>query len=265
MSSNDPEDDPPPPPSELFPFDEMSTGETSSLVRRAQVVTGAPDRPVQKPPQPELKPMTGAQLAFRPSAPPRTNASGKSATGSFSAFKPSAPERPGTGAHPALKPSSPERPGTGSFSAFKPSAPERPGTGSFSAFKPPAPERPGSGAHPAVKPATGQQPAYKPASGAHPAVKPATGQQPAFKPGTGPQPAHVPPADAPGEGETPAFDLERLQAQIRAMSITDSALGRAAKGTPKPAKQPVEDTFVKAKMKQAESKVIDLDLDEDLG
>jgi len=210
MSSNEPDDDPTPVP-DLFPFDEMSTGETSSLIRRAQQVTGAPDRPVAQ--KPELKPMTGAQLAFRPSAPPRPQGTTSPTTGVQAAFKP----------------------------------------------------------------ATGTQPAFKPASGTHAAVKPATGAHAAYKPGA-PQPAqqktstnqfaaYKPPAEEAPE-PLPKFDAEKLQAQIRAMSITDSALGRAAKGTPKAPKVPasaVEDTFVKAKMKQAESKVVDFDLDEDLG
>ena len=52
------------------------------------------------------------------------------------------------------------------------------------------------------------------------------------------------------------------------MSITDSALGRAAGKPLKPPRAPssaVEDTFVKRKMKQAENNVPDFDLDEDLG
>jgi hypothetical protein len=173
-------------------------------VRRAQEISGSPDRPLPREKQPELKPMTGAQLAFRPSAPPAS----KSGTGSFSAFKPP---------QPAGKPT------TGSFAAYKP--------------------------------ATGQQPAFKPSAPA-PQGKTGTNQFAAFKPPT---------ASPPAEEEEPKFDREKLQAQIRAMSITDSALGRAAKGTPKPARAPVEDTFVKTKMKQAESKVVDFDLDEDLG
>jgi hypothetical protein len=199
MSSNEPDDDPTPVP-DLFPFDEMSTGETSSLIRRAQQVSGSPDRPVAQ--KPELKPMTGAQLAFRPSAPPRPQGT-TSPTGTQPAFKPS------SGTHAAVKPA------TGTHAAFKPGAPQpaqqKTGTNQFAAFKPPAEEVP---------------------------------------------------------EPLPKFDAEKLQAQIRAMSITDSALGRAAKGTPKAPKVPasaVEDTFVKAKMKQAESKVVDFDLDEDLG
>ena len=180
-------------PSVRFPSDEMSTGETSSMLRRAHTLTGAPDRP-QPPADATLKPMTGAQLAFRPSAPPR----------------------------------------------------------------------PATGAQPAYKPKTGTQPAFKPTTGAQPAFKPATGQHAAFRPSpSAPTPAE--PSEL--EGEPPVFDAERLQAQIRALSMTDSALGRAAKAQ-KPLKSPTsaaEDTFVKARMKQAEAKVPDFDLDEDLG
>lgn len=193
---NDPKDDPPQAPQDLFPFDEMSTGETSSLRRRADVITGAPDRSGLQH-DPALKPMTGAQLAFRPSAPPR--------------------------------------PGTGTQAAFKPGA----------------------------KPTTGTQPAFKPISGTQPAIKRSgtgTNTFAAFKPTTAePEPRE--------EEEAPVFDQERLQAQIRAMSLTDSALGRATKSS-KPNKMPssaAEDTFVKTKMKQAEAKVPDFDLDEDLG
>jgi hypothetical protein len=203
--SRDPKD-PPPAPQDLFPFDEMSTGETSSMLRRANVITGAPDRP-QK--EPELKPMTGAQLAFRPSAPPR----------------------PATGTQPAFKHGN----------------------------------KPTTGVQPAFKPATtGPQPAFKPVSGSHPSVgKTGTQQFAAFKA----PPPSAPPPEAEEEEEPPVFDPERLQAQIRAMSLTDSALGRQVKSQ-KPNKAPtssVEDTFVKTKMKQAEAKVPDFDLDEDLG
>lgn len=195
--SNDPKDDPPQAPQDLFPFDEMSTGETSALRRRASVVTGAPDRP-QKHDDPALKPMTGAQLAFRPSAPPR----------------------PGTG-------------------------------------------KPTTGTQPAFKPGTGTQPAFKPISGSQPALKRSgtgTNTFAAFKP--------APEPEAREEEESPVFDQERLQAQIRAMSLTDSALGRSTGRAQKPSKLPssaAEDTFVKTKMKQAEAKVPDFGLDEDLG
>ncbi len=189
--SKDPKD-PPIPAADLFPFDEMSTGEASSLVRRNQVLTGSPDQPLPST-DPKLKPMTGAQLAFRPSAP--------------------------------------ARPATGSHAAFKPT--------------------------------TGTQPAFKPSTGTQPAFRPSTATHAAFKPAAPPAPE----APLPEEAEAPVFDVERLQAQIRAMSINDSALGRAVKSQ-KPNKAPTsaaEDTFVKTKMKQAEAKVPDFDLDEDLG
>lgn len=219
--SNHPEDedDPPLAPQDLFPFDEMSTGETSSLLRRANVITGAPTQG-QAQPDPALKPMTGAQLAFRPSAPSRpTN---KPATGTHTAFKPA------TGTQPAFKPA--------------------------------------TGTQPAFKPSTGVQPAFKPATGSHPAVgRSGTGTNTfaAFKPA---EPA--PQEDEQTESdEPPVFDPQRLQAQIRAMSMTDSALGRSMKPG-KPGRAPAsaaDDTFVKTKMKQAEAKVVDFDLDEDLG
>lgn len=211
MSQNDPndeEDDPPQKeaPQDLFPFDEMSTGETSSLLRRAHVITGAPDRP-QHNTDPALKPMTGAQLAFRPSAPPRQGA----------------------------------KPTTGTHAAFKP----------------------GTGTQPAFKPSTGVQPAFSPTGG-----KTGTNTFAAFKPmeRSAPEPAHSEGSEE--DEEPPVFDPERLQAQIRAMSMTDSALGRGVKAAQRPNKatsSSAEDTFVKTKMKQAEAKVPDFDLDEDLG
>lgn len=217
----------------MFPFDEMSTGETSSLIRRAHALTGQPDQPVKKPVEKKeaLKPMTGAQLAFRPSAPPRQ----PGGTGSFAPLKPGAgqPAKPQTGQQPAFKPT------TGVQPAFTPTSGSRP--------------------------VTSTQPAFRPGSGSVPALKPGTGSQPAFRP--------TPPAAAPPEEELedddppPVFDLERLQAQIRSMSLTDSALG-LAQGKVKPTKAPssaAEDTFVKSKMKEAEKKVPDFSLDDDLG
>ena len=218
--SNDPKDPPPPAPQDLFPFDEMSTGETSSLLRRANVVTGQRER-AQATTDPALKPMTGAQLAFRPSAPPR----------------------------PATTSQAAPRPGTGTNAAFKPT------TGVQPAFTPT------TGTHAAIR-KTATQPAFKPASGG--AVgRSSTGTNTfaTFKP-TPPREEEI-----EVEEESPVFDPEKLQAQIRAMSLTDSALGRAVKAS-KPNKAPtssVEDTFVKTKMKQAEAKVPDFDLDEDLG
>jgi hypothetical protein len=208
--SRDPKS-PPPAPQDLFPFDEMSTGETSSMLRRANVITGAPDRPQPQKEQPPLKPMTGAQLAFRPNAPPR----------------------PATGTQPAFKPA------TGTQPAFTPS----------------------TGTHAAFKPTSGTQPAFSPTTG-----KTGTQQFATFKPA--PSGVEGPAAEKEEEEESPVFDPERLQAQIRAMSLTDSALGRAAVKSQKPNKAPssaAEDTFVKTKMKQAEAKVPDFDLDEDLG
>ena len=212
---NDPDDpyddERPQAPQDLFPFDEMSTGVTSSLLRRANVITGAPPTQFAQP-DPTLKPMTGAQLAFRPSAPPRPAA---------------------------------QKPATGTHTAFKPAA------------------KPGTGTQPAYKPTTGVQPAFTPTSGTHPAVKRSptgTNTFASFKPSV-----DTMPRDA--EDEPPVFDPERLQAQIRAMSLTDSALGRSVKAQ-KPNKSPsssADDTFVKTKMKQAEAKVPDFDLDEDLG
>lgn len=206
----------------------MSTGETSSLIRRAHALTGQPDQPVKKPAEQKepLKPMTGAQLAFRPSAPPRQ----PGGTGSFAPLKPGAgqPAKPQTGQQPAFKPA------TGVQPAFTPTS-SRPATGAHAAFRPGAPSAPTS--------------------------KPATGSQPAFRP--------TPPAPEAPEAEEPppVFDLERLQAQIRSMSLTDSALG-LAQGKVKPSKAPssaAEDTFVKSKMKEAEKKVPDFSLDDDLG
>jgi hypothetical protein len=214
MPPNDPddpndEDDLPQAPQDLFPFDEMSTGETSSLIRRAHQITGAPDRPL--PNDPALKPMTGAQLAFRPSA----------------------PTKPATGTQPAFKPGA----------------------------------KPATGTQPAFKPSTGVQPAFTPTTGTHAAVKKSgtgTNQFAAFKPQE-PGSEH----ESEEDDVPPVFDPERLQAQIRALSLTDSALGRApAKAAARPNKLPAsaaEDTFVKTKMKQAEAKVPDFNLDEDLG
>jgi hypothetical protein len=89
----------------------MSTGETSSLIRRAHALTGQPDQPVKKPvaqkEKEPLKPMTGAQLAFRPSAPPRQ----PGGTGSFAPLKPGAAQgKPQTGQQPAFKPQTGQQP-----------------------------------------------------------------------------------------------------------------------------------------------------------
>lgn len=225
--SSDPKE-PPDPPRELFPYDEMSTGETSSLLRRANALTGAPDAPVVK--DPTLKPMTGAQLAFRPSAPPRT--------GTQPALKPK------TGPQPAHKP------GTGSQPAFKPSAK----TDVQHAFVPPGSK---AVAQPAFVPQEPPPPPRPPGS--------RTGAFAALPPREEP-PA---PAPEPAEEEHPVFDAEKLQRQIRTLSLTDSALGRsrqAARPAPKAAASAgPEDTFTKKKMRQAEINMPDFDLDEDLG
>lgn len=157
---------------------------------------------------------------------------------------------------PSLKPM------TGAQLAFKPK------TGTHAAFKPnpPAASAPTTGTQPAFKPTTGTYAAFKPSTGTHAAFKPkpSTGTHAAFKP------SQQPPAPREEEDEAPVFDAEKLQAQFRAMSITDSALGRGAT-TGKPVRPPklpasaAEDTFVKTKMKEAESKVPDFNLDEDLG
>lgn len=223
--SKDPKE-PPQPPMELFPYDEMSTGETSSLVRRVQTLTGSPD--ARAPADPALKPMTGAQLAFRPSAPPRT------------------------GTTPALKPR------TGNEPAHQPTGK----TGTQPAF---APSGSKTGSQPASVPGskTGTQPAFSPAT---PASR--TGS---FKPlPPRPEPVEPPqPERAPEEEPHPVFDAEKLQRQIRAMSLTDSAHGLTRKPAlqkTKPGGAPApEDTFTKQKMKQAESNMPDFDLDEDLG
>lgn len=125
---------------DLFPFDELSTGETSSLLKRAKLVTGFQDDP-----SPEvdasLKPTTGRFLALKAAAD-----SAKPATGTNPAFKP-LPPRPGaTGSMPAFKP------GSGNQPAYNPSAP-RPATNTQPAFNPSAPRpRPSTGAHSALDP-----------------------------------------------------------------------------------------------------------------
>lgn len=262
-SENDPKD----PPADLFPFDEMSTGETSSLIRRANQLTGKPDQPLslkekERAEHQPLKPMTGAQLAFRPSAPPRQPGQ----TGSFAPLQPNA-NKPTTGTQPAYKPSAPAASATGSFKPLNSPG----GTSSNPAFKPlNTPPRGTTGTNPAFKPTgTGTNPAFKPlgsSTGNNPAFKPASGTQPAHKPTSRPAPAPQEPAESE---EAPVFDVERLQAQIRHLGITDSALGRAAQGNKvKPQKSTTsaaEDTFVKSKMKQAEAKVPDFSLDDDLG
>ncbi|MEW5737552.1 MAG: hypothetical protein AB1938_01435 [Myxococcota bacterium] len=125
---------------DLFPFDELSTGETSSLLKRARLVTGLQDDPVPVV-DPTLKPTTGRFLALQAAA----SAAGTS--------------KPVTGTNPAFKP------GTGANPAFKP------GTGANPAFKP------GTGANPAFKPGTGANPALKPGTGSHAALDPSALQR----------------------------------------------------------------------------------------
>lgn len=138
---------------DLFPFDELSTGETSSLLKRARLVTGLQDDPVPVV-DPTLKPTTGRFLALQAAA--SAAGTSKPVTGTNPAFK------SGTGAHPAFKP------GTGAHPAFTP------GTGTNAALKP------GTGAHSALTPGTGTHPAFKPGTGAHPAFKPGTGSHAAL-------------------------------------------------------------------------------------
>ena len=139
----------------------------------------------------------------------------------------------------------------------------KPMTGAqMAAYRPSAPVKPTTGSHAALKPTTGTHAAFRPTA-PPPGPRPSTGTHAAFKPGA----AKAPPEETE---EPPVFDPEKLQAQIRSLSLTDSALGRAA-ASGKPVRAPklppsaAEDTFVKTKMKQAESKVPDFNLDEDLG
>jgi hypothetical protein len=129
----------PSPVPDLFPVDELSTGETSSLLKRAKLVTGFQDDPAPEV-DASLKPTTGRFLALKAAD------SAKPATGTTPAFKP-LPPRPGTtGSMPAFKP------GTGPQPVYQPSAP-RPGTTTQPAFNPSAPRpRPSTGAHTALDP-----------------------------------------------------------------------------------------------------------------
>lgn len=150
----------------------------------------------------------------------------------------------------------------------------KPRTGAYYAFRPSAPpprSSTGTALNPAFKPGgTGTTPAYKPATGTTPAYKPATGTTPAFKPGgTGKTGAFAPLQrdEAPALGDE---DDSKLQTHLRAMALSDSAGGAAARA-PAPRRPPklppsaAEDTFVKRKMQQAEANVPDFSLDEDLG
>lgn len=116
----------------------------------------------------------------------------------------------------------------------------------------------------AERPSTGTQPAFRPVSGSTTGKFAAVGRSGTrtntfapLKPSVETKPLE--PKEVP-----PVFKPERLKAHIRAMSLTESALGRVTK---QQAKVPAagDDTFVKTKMKQAEAKVPDFDLDKDLG
>ena len=114
MPKDPKDDDPNNPPlavADLFPFDELSTGETSSLLKRAKLVTGFPDEPKPEV-DPSLKPTTGRFLALKAAATGSTPAH-KPSTGTQPAYK------PGTGAQPAYKP------GTGAHAALDPNQLQR--------------------------------------------------------------------------------------------------------------------------------------------
>jgi hypothetical protein len=215
---------------DLFPFDELSTGETSSLLKRAKLVTGFQDDPTPEV-DPTLKPTTGRFLALKAAADS---------------------SRPATGAHAALKPSAPLPPrpgGTGSMPAFKPGT-----TSSQPAFNPSAP-RPGQPAyHPsAPRPGTSSQPAYHPS-----APRAGTSSQPAFNPSA--------PRPRPSTGAHAALDPDALQREIRARARHDAAVAPPPGAKPgRPVKPPLaaEDTFVKKKIRQAENNLPDWDFDTD--
>lgn len=140
---------------DLFPFDELSTGETSSLLKRAKLVTGFQDDPSLEV-DASLKPTTGRFLALKAAAD-----SAKPATGTNPAFKPLPPRPGGTGSMPAFKP------GSGNQPAYNPSAP-RPGTNAQPAYNPSAP-RQGTNTQPADNPSA---PRPRPSTGAHTALDP---------------------------------------------------------------------------------------------
>lgn len=94
---------------------------------------------------------------------------------------------------------------------------------------------------PELKPMTGAQLALRPSA----PPRPATGTQPAFQPTT-------------GKTGTQRF------AAFKPVPSGDKGVVKSQKPNQAPTSS-VEDTFVKTKMKQAESKVPDFDLDEDLG
>jgi hypothetical protein len=104
---------------DLFPFDELSTGETSSLLRRARLVTGLQDDPAPAV-DPSLKPTTGRFLALKAAA--SMAGTSKPVTGTQPAYT------PGTGQAPAFEPPAhvtAGRPGTGSHAALDPAALQR--------------------------------------------------------------------------------------------------------------------------------------------
>ncbi len=246
-------------PAPLFPYDEMSEGVTMALQRRADYVTGRP--PDETPtPDPSLLSSSGRYPAYKPTAPARP--SNRPGTGSFAAFtpRPTSPTQPSgtTGAFKALSPQQP-RGTTGSFAPLNPQQ-QRGGTGNTPAFspKPTAPQRPAPGG-------TGAFRAMRPTSPGN------TGSYKAFRPDAASDPDLTPPPEDPHD-EVALGDEDdgRLQTHIRALALTDSAVARAQvpsapRRPPKLPPSAAEDTFVKQKMKQAEQKVPDFDLDEDLG
>jgi translation initiation factor IF-2 len=232
----------------------------------------APARPTGTSTTPALKPSTGVQPALsRPTG----------ATSSAPAFKPA------TGQQPALS-----RPSTSSTPAHKPSAPPPKAPGLFDSIagalkvitgSRPAVERPAAATNPAHKPVTAQATPSagsrgvvpkQQATGATPAYRPATSSTPALTPGTGsfkaaPRPstgtfAPLPPR--PEDTIAPAANAAELQREIRARSLgggSSSPSGvRPAPSLNKPAPRPVaDDTFVKRKMKEAETNLPDFDFD----
>lgn len=85
------------PPAELFPFDEMSTGAASALLKRARLVTGLQDDEPALEVESSLKPTTGRFLAL------------KAAADSARATAPRAhaPPRPAAPPGPAARPTGP--------------------------------------------------------------------------------------------------------------------------------------------------------------
>lgn len=225
----DPDDKNPSAVADLFPFDELSTGETSSLLKRAKLVTGFQDDPTPEVDE-SLKPTTGRFLALKAAAD-----SARPATGTNPAFKPLPPRPGGTGSMPAFKP------GSGNQPAYNPSAP-RPGTNTQPAYNPSAPR---SG--------TNTQPAFNPS-----APRPGTNTQPAFNPSA--------PRPRPSTGAHAAYDPDALQKEIRSRTRHDASVAPAPGTKPGRAVKPpiaAEDTFVKKKIRQAENNLPDWDFDTD--